>query len=373
MKKITILVLHLGIGGIENISSTLANLLSKDYDVEILSVYRLNEKPAYELDDKIKVKYVSNIKPNKKEMLYYLKKKNYIKFIKGISHSIKTLYVKYIKTIFEIKKIDSDVIITTRYLHNYMVGKYANKKIKKIAWEHNHHNNNKRYIKKVVNSVKDSNYLVCVSNEIATFYKKYINEKSLFIPNCIDSKQKYSSTLENKNIIAVGRLSYVKGFDDMIKLFGKVNNKYPNWKLNIIGDGTEKEKLYNLTNELKLNDKVIFHGYQNKDYINDMFMKSSIYLMTSRTEAYPLVLLEAMNCGVPCISYTSAQGAKEIITNEKDGYLIESRNEDEMLEKISLLIDNEILRKKMGHNAKLKSKNYTSEVIIEKWKKIIEK
>ena len=132
MKKVTILALHLGYGGIENAVTTLANNLSSKYDVEILSVYRLYNEPAYPLNENVKVNYISNIKPNKKEMVYYLKKKNFSMFFKGLSQSIKTGYVKYIKTAFYLRKLKSDVIITTRDVHNFLVSYFAPKSAKKI-------------------------------------------------------------------------------------------------------------------------------------------------------------------------------------------------------------------------------------------------
>lgn len=371
MKKVTILALHLGYGGIENAVTTLANTLSSKYDVEILSVYRLYNEPAYSLNENVKVRYISNIKPNKKEMTYYLKKKNFNMFFKGLSLSIKTGYIKYIKTIFEVRKIKSDVIITTRDVHNFLVSYFVPSGIKKIAWEHSHHNNNKRYINKIVNSCKKMDNLVLVSNELAEFYKQYLGKKVLFIPNCVDVDHKDVSKLTEKNLIAVGRLSKEKGFDDLLKLHKKISSKYPDWKLNIIGDGMQKNYLLDLAKELKLGEKVVFHGFQNKDYINSMLKESSIYLMTSHTECFPIVLLEAMSYGIPCLSYTSAQGANEIIKNEETGFLIENRNEDEMIEKIEILINDDKLRKKMGKNAKEESKNYSSSIILDKWDKLI--
>lgn len=371
MKKVTILALHLGYGGIENAVTTLANTLSSKYDVEILSVYRLYNEPAYSLNENVKVRYISNIKPNKKEMTYYLKKRNFNMFFKGLSLSIKTGYIKYIKTIFEVRKIKSDVIITTRDVHNFLVSYFVPSGIKKIAWEHSHHNNNKRYINKIVNSCKKMDNLVLVSNELAEFYKQYLGKKVLFIPNCVDVDHKDVSKLTEKNLIAVGRLSKEKGFDDLLKLHKKISSKYPDWKLNIIGDGMQKNYLLDLAKELKLGEKVVFHGFQNKDYINSMLKESSIYLMTSHTECFPIVLLEAMSYGIPCLSYTSAQGANEIIKNEETGFLIENRNEDEMIEKIEILINDDKLRKKMGKNAKEESKNYSSSIILDKWDKLI--
>ena len=134
----------------------------------------------------------------------------------------------------------------------------------------------------------------------------------------------------------------------------------------------EKNNLLDLAKELKLGDKVIFHGYQNKEYINELLQDSSIYVMTSYTESFGLVLIEAMSYGIPCISYTSAQGANEIISDGIDGYLIENRNEDEMIDKISTLISDEKLRKKLGKNAKVNSRNFSGDNVLKKWTKIID-
>ena len=373
MKKITILALHLGYGGVENAVATLANLLCEKYDVEILSVYRLYNEPVFKINDKVKIRYVSNIKPNKKEMIYYLKKKNFSMFFKGLGASLKTGYVKYIKTAIELRKLKTDVVISTRTVHNFLVSNFVRKGIKKIAWEHNHHNDNKRYISSLVNSCKKMNCLVTVSKELKDFYEEYLGKKVYFIPNCLDNMPNKLSKLDSCNIISVGRLSKEKAFDDLLRLFKKVSIKHSNWHLNIVGDGMEKNDLLSLAKELKLGDKVTFHGYQDKDYINDLLLDSSIYVMTSKTESFGLVLIEAMSYGVPVLSYTSAQGANEIIDNGKDGFLIRNRSEDDMIDKIDLLINDEKLRKKMGKEARIKSKQYSKENVLKSWNKLINK
>ncbi len=373
MKKITILALHLGYGGVENAVATLANLLCEKYDVEILSVYRLYNEPVFKINDKVKIRYVSNIKPNKKEMIYYLKKKNFSMFFKGLGASLKTGYVKYIKTAIELRKLKTDVVISTRTVHNFLVSNFVRKGIKKIAWEHNHHNDNKRYISSLVNSCKKMNCLVTVSKELKDFYEEYLGKKVYFIPNCLDNMPNKLSKLDSCNIISVGRLSKEKAFDDLLRLFKKVSIKHSNWHLNIVGDGMEKNDLLSLAKELKLGDKVTFHGYQDKDYINDLLLDSSIYVMTSKTESFGLVLIEAMSYGVPVLSYTSAQGANEIIDDGKDGFLIRNRSEDDMIDKIDLLINDEKLRKKMGKEARIKSKQYSKENVLKSWNKLINK
>ena len=373
MKKVTILALHLGYGGIENAIATLANQLCTKYDVEILSVYRLYNEPMFDLDERVKINYISNIKPNKKEMLFYLKKKNYSKLFKGLGQSIKTGYVKYIKTASYLRKLDTDVIISTRTVHNFLVSRFVNKDVRKIAWEHNHHNNKNKYIKRLVSSCKKMDYFVPVSIELEEFYKKYLGKKVFYIPNGLDSIPKKASKLDNKNIISVGRLSKEKGFDDLLRVFKRLVSKDSELRLNIVGDGVEKNNLLELAKELKLGDKVVFHGYQNKEYINDLLLNSSLYVMTSHTESFGLVLIESMSYGVPCISYTSAQGANEIIDDGINGYLIEDRNEDEMIDKINLIMEDDKLRKKLGRAAKKRSLDYSSDVVLEKWSKLINK
>ena len=254
-----------------------------------------------------------------------------------------------------------------------MVSKFVKKGIRKIAWEHNHHNNNSKYINSLVSSCKNMDYFVPVSKELAEFYKKYLGKKVFYIPNCLDKIPNKLSKLDSKNLVSVGRLSKEKGFDDLLRLFKKISSKHSDWKLNIIGDGMERNDLLALANELKLGDKVVFHGYQNKEYINEVLLDSSIYVMTSHTESFGLVLIEAMSYGIPCLAYTSAQGANEIIDDGVNGYLIKDRNEEEMLEKINNLIDDEKLRKKLGKEARSKSKEYSGEVVLEKWSKLINK
>ncbi len=373
MKKVTILALHLGYGGIEKAVATLANLLCEKYNVEILSVYRLYNEPVFKINDKVNIKYISNIKPNKKEMKYYLKKKNFSMFFKGIGLSLKTGYVKYIKTAIYLSKLKTDIIISTRTVHNFMVSKFVSKTTKKIAWEHNHHNDNKRYISALVNSCKKMDYLVNVSKELMGFYQKYLGKKVCYIPNCLDNIPFKSSKLDSLNIISIGRLSKEKAFDDLLRLFKKVSQQHPNWHLNIVGDGMEKNDLLAIAKDLKLGDKVTFHGYQDKDFINDLLLDSSIYVMTSKTESFGLVLIEAMSYGVPVLSYTSAQGANEIIDDGINGYLIKDRNEDEMIKKIDLLINDEKQRKKMGKEAKTKAKQYSKENVLKSWNKLINK
>lgn len=370
MKKVTILALHLGYGGIERTLTDLANNLVDFYDVTIVSTYKLYDKPVNILNKKVKVEYLTELKPNKAEFKDAIKKIKIKSIIKEGFNAIKILYLKKKLMIDYIKKCNSDVIISTRDIHNYWLGKYAKKNTLKIGWEHNHHHGNMKYANKIIDSCKKLDYLVLVSKDLTKFYEEKTSTKCIYIPNMIEESN-IISNLKEQNIISIGRLSPEKGFNDLIDVFYLVNKKYSDWTLNIVGDGQDKESLINKIKEKNLEDKVILHGYLTKDKIETLLKKSSIYAMTSHTESFGIVLLEAFSGGIPCIAFDSAEGARELISNDIDGYLIENRNKEKMADKICELIESRDKRIKMGKKGLEKSYNYNPSKVIEKWIDII--
>lgn len=373
MKRITILALHLGYGGIEKCISTLANTLCKNYQVNVISTYKLYEKPSFPIDDRVKITYlIPDLSPSKNEFIDSVK---HLKFIKGFKLGItnlKVLYLKKKKMIEAIKNCDSDIIISTRDIHNDWLGKYGNPNILKIGWEHNHHNNDKKYINKIIKSVSKLDYFVLVSKELEEFYRQKVKCKTVYIPNTLDYYPKKVSDLEEKRIISVGRLSEEKGYLDLIDVFSLVHQVYPDWKLDIIGDGNQKENIQKKIEEYGLKDFIILHGFQNKEYINQLLQKSSVYVMCSYTESFGIVLLEAFSFGIPCVAFDSARGATEIISNNWDGYLIKDRNKEIMAKKVCELISNPNRRIIMGANGIKKANQYSMDEIRKYWIQIIE-
>lgn len=375
MKKITILALHLGYGGIENCISNLANSLVDDYEVNIVSTYKLYEKPVFKLNDKIKIKYLmTDLKPNKQELKQSLKKLKLITFFKELKKSLKILKLKKNLMIEAIKNCDSDVIISTRDIHNNWLSKYGRDKTLKIGWEHNHHHNNKRYINKVTKSVLGLDYFVLVSKDLTKFYSEKLKDKKVkcvYIPNSINFFPQEKAKLETENLISIGRLSHEKGYLDLIDIFKEVHQKYPDSKLNIIGDGPDRKKIEKKIRDNKLEDYIILHGFQEKEYINKYLAKSSVYIMTSYTESFGLVLLEAFAYGIPCVAYSSAEGANEIISDNWDGYLIKDRDKNKMIKRICELLSNRNRRLIMGANGIKKAQEFNTQKTKQKWIEII--
>lgn len=374
MKKITILALHLGYGGIERCISNLVNSLCNDYEIEIISTYKLFDTPVFKIDDKVTIKYlITDMKPNKKEIKEALSKFKIITLVKELIKSKKILKLKKELMINYIKNCHSDIIISTRDIHNLWLSKYGNSSSLRIGWEHNFHNNDQKYINKIIKSVYGLNYFVLVSKSLKEFYEgKTVNCKCVYIPNSISYIPKNKSKLDGKNLISVGRLEVEKGYSDLIDVFEMVHKIYPDLKLNIIGDGSLREELQKKINKLNLSDNIILHGFKDSKYIEKELLKSSIYLMSSLTESFGLVLIEASSFGLPCIAFSSANGACEIIKDNWDGYLIENRDKEKMAKRIVNLIKNPERRIIMGDNAYKKSINYKADNIKDMWVKLFE-
>ncbi len=376
MKKISILALHLGFGGTESSIISISNMLCENYEVEIISTYKLQEEPAFYLNPKVKVKYLmTDLKPNVAQLKQAIKSFNIIQIIKQAFISAKVLYLRRKLMIDEIKKLDSDVIFTTRYFHNKWSGKYGKKSAVKIAQEHNYHNNNQKYINKTLRCIKNIDYFLPVSKELTDFYAEKLKgtkTKCIYIPHSLDDYPSEVSSLESKNIISVGRLSKEKGYLDLVEAFSKVHEKHPDWKLNIVGDGAEKEQIINKIKQKNLESSVILRGYLKKEDIYKMYLDSSIFVMTSYTESFGLVLIEAESHGIPILALDSAHGAREIIENNKNGYLIKDRNLNLLADKINELIEDKDLRKKLGEQGRILSEKYKKENISKEWNKFLE-
>jgi glycosyltransferase involved in cell wall biosynthesis len=190
------------------------------------------------------------------------------------------------------------------------------------------------------------------------------------IPNPSTICLTYRALLEEKRVIAVGRLSYQKNYASMIRAFSLVAKRFPEWRLDVYGDGDEKESLTRLITKLSLNGNVNLLGIS-RNVCEEMLL-SSVFVLSSRFEGMSLVLIEAMTCGVPVVSYACPCGPQDIISDGVDGYLVPVGDEKLLAERICRLIEDAELRKRMGAAAFERSKEFSIEKIIPMWMDLFE-
>ncbi len=189
--------------------------------------------------------------------------------------------------------------------------------------------------------------------------------KTYVIPNSLPFYPQESSTCENKRAICVGRLSEQKGMEYLIEAWSYVHKNHPDWKLDIYGYGELKEEMTRSIATLDLTDVISINEPTNE--IIQKYLESSIYIMSSRFEGFGMVLLEAMACGVPCISFDCPYGPADIIRNGEDGFLVEHLNTRALANSICQLIEQPELRKQFGEKAKKNIIRYSKDNVMKQW------
>lgn len=357
-KKISILALHLNYGGIENVLSNQANMLSKNYELEIVTLYNNHKNPAFALNKNIKVIYLMDTISNKDAFKKALKKFNIIKIITEGFKAIKILFLKPLLLKNYILNSDAKVIISTRKEFSYLLGKYARKGVVTISEEHNHHDNNKEFIKSVIKCNKNVDYLLPTSKELCEFFGDKVKAKVEYIPNALNYYPPKKNNLKSNKIVAIGRLSPEKGFKSLVEVMNLVVKKNKNIVLDIYGDGEEKAEILDLIKINNLSKNINLKGFVKIEDLRKQLVNYSIVLNPSYKESFGLAVLEAMSFGMPCICFDSAKGPLEFV-NEETGIVIENRDANKMANEIVKLLSDKIKLNKLSDNCIKISKNYS--------------
>ena len=178
-----------------------------------------------------------------------------------------------------------------------------------------------------------------------------------------------TSNYQNKSVIAVGRYTYQKGFDLLIKAWELVNKAYPDWQLHVYGGG-DRRSYQDQVNELGLQDSCFLHAASPR--IEEFYVESSIFAFSSRYEGFGMVLVEAMSCGIPTVSFDCPCGPKDIILDGEVGYLVECGDISSFAERMIYLITHDELRREMGEKAKIHASQFKMEIIAQQWKNLFE-
>lgn len=185
------------------------------------------------------------------------------------------------------------------------------------------------------------------------------------VPNPITVNVSQVAELKQKRVVALGRLSPQKNFASLIRAFKLVVAVHPDWELIIYGDGSQKGMLLKLVEDLGLKNNVKLPGYTGN--ITQALLDSSIFALSSVFEGFPLVILEAMACGVPVVSYACPCGPRDLIREGVDGFLVPVNNEKLMAERLNFLIENENARIKAGRSAKIRSMDFSLDNVTRIW------
>ncbi|WP_109300635.1 glycosyltransferase family 4 protein [Aquimarina sp. AU474] len=348
-----------GPGGLERVLSIKASMLADhyNYDVHVVTLNQNNNDLFYKFSPKIKYHDIT-AKGNPLIHAY--------KYAIGLRRLIKTL--------------KPDVIaVCDDGLKGFLVPKIIGKPCPMIYERHVSRNavikgGRKSIAKKISDDIKSGlmnfggrsydHFVVLTNGNLKEW--KFKNLK--VIPNPLSFYPNEQSSLQNKRVLAVGKQSFQKGYDRLLKSWEIVAKSHPDWTLDVYGTIDKNQQLDQLADQLGISEKVNF--YKPVRNIAEKYQEASIYTMSSRYEGFGMVLTEAMAYGVPCISYDCPYGPSDIISDKENGLLIENGDTEAFADGILTLINNEEERKTMGAKAREAVKDYLPEKISEEWDKL---
>jgi glycosyltransferase involved in cell wall biosynthesis len=190
------------------------------------------------------------------------------------------------------------------------------------------------------------------------------------IPNAVPTRVGDRPSVDGTTILAAGRLTRQKGFDLLIRAFAGVAAHHPEWRLRICGGGPNKQALQRLVDEHGLTGVVSLPGRVR--HLGGEMEQSSMFVLSSRFEGFPLILLEAMGKGLPVVSFDCPTGPREVIRDHRNGILVPPADIDALAGAMRELMADETLRRRLGAEAPDTARNYTIEAIGPRWERLFD-
>lgn len=270
----------------------------------------------------------------------------------------------------EIKTRNPDIVISTDYpfsIASVLGG--VHKITKLVSWEPHHFywlKRNKFWTYLFKKTYPKLHSVICLNNTEKELFEK-IGCHTTVIPGFVPGFAEQKASLETKELLTVGWFIKRKGIDLVPAIAKIIFQQYPDWKWKLVGQGEEAAALQTAIEQNKLQNNLIIIPPVEHEKLETIYHGTSLYIMTSRSEGFPAVLIESMAHGVPCISFDCASGPSDIIRHNEDGKLVEPENIKAMAEAIISLIADDTGRKKMGERAFANVKRFSAESIYNLW------
>ncbi len=377
-KQVNLICLHLGVGGVEKAVTAMANLFAERYDVRVYCVYKLPGTPAMPIDERVSVRFLLRDIPNREEWKAAIRKRDFRTFVKESMRALRVLFGKRSVVRKMIRNVTQGVIITTRHEDNLPLSRYGSKDVLKIGQLHHDHRFERKYVRAFKRGYRNLDVLCLLTPQLVEEAREIMagrNEHTqlVFMPNFLERYPEHV-TFEGreKTVLAVGRLTEVKRFDLLVEQFIRLHPRMPDWKLRLIGDGEDMPKLRAMVEAAEAGGYIELAGQKSNDQVSQEMLRASIFAMSSRSEGFPFVLLEAQSCGLPIVAYDVRVGPGFLVHDGIDGFLVKEGERQSYEDRLVELMDSAALREGMGRAALEHAAQFSRDKVAEKWYRVIE-
>lgn len=212
--------------------------------------------------------------------------------------------------------------------------------------------------------------IVCQTNGAKAFYPSRLQESTTVIANPLRPIREAEAPSTKRGLVAVGRLTPQKGFDLLIEAFARIADNFPSWTLTIWGEGTERLKLEELCATLGIEGRVRLPGVTTSH--GDWVDQAGLFVLSSRYEGLPNVLIEAMAAGLPVVAFDCPLGPAEMITHGKNGILVPPEDVTALAQSLTELMADEHERARLAGNACKIAEAYRVDTIMAKWSQLLD-
>lgn len=359
------------IGGADRVITEKANFFADIYgfEVYIITAHQNNRPLFFQLSEKVKhldlnVNFEEQYRHSflRRGFIYFKLLSQYKKKLRSLLKSLQVDFtittisrdIDFLYSLDDGSKKIAEAHTCKEFLRNFHLLKKKGPLYKMV---------HKIWTRKLEFAIKKFDSLVVLTQRDAQDWSAI--RKATIIPNSSPFSPEEQSQCTNHQAISVGRLFDEKGYDLLIKAWAIVHQQHPEWRVHIYGEGELYGSLTKMADTYNLEESLIFEKPVKN--IIEKYIESSFYIMSSRFEGFGMVLIEAMSCGVPVISFNCPDGPATIIEDGVDGFIVENGNTEQLAKKICYLIEHEDIRKKMGLKARESVKRYSPEIVMQQW------
>jgi glycosyltransferase involved in cell wall biosynthesis len=359
-----------------------ANALCEAHDVEIASVYRHRETPRFAIDPRVRLVPLTERRSDGSrradpEGSWRLPMKLARRFTNPLPHRLDLRFPRWhppvdLRLLRYLRARDDGILVTTRPGTNLLAARLAPRRQVTVAQDHMNLGSYEPALRAaIVRAYRRFDVVVTLTEEDRAAYREALAgapTRVECIPNGVPRPRLQPATLDAKVLVAAGRLVHQKGFDLLLDAYRIVAGKHPDWQLWIFGGGARRDKLAAQIERLGLTGRAHLKG--TAAHLDERFVAASIYVLSSRYEGLPMVLLEAMSAGLPAAAFDCPTGPAQIISHGKSGLLVPAQDVPALAAGICELIEDPVRRQAMGAAARKDAARYSIDAVARRWEEL---